>query len=109
MRRFGAGIAISVLLVTSACGGGSRPSQGELSKALQKGATSKVLGGSGITVSKKAADCIAKLLVDSKVSNRALQAIVDGSKTYRPSKADTVAATQVAPKIVKCLPAGLGN
>ncbi|RNL79501.1 hypothetical protein [Nocardioides marmorisolisilvae] len=108
MRRFGAALAISVLLVTSACGGGgSRPSQDEVSQALQKGGDNSILGDSGSKVSKKAADCVAKVLVDSRISDRALQAIVDGKRNYSPSKADQTAAVGVANKIVKCLPAGL--
>jgi hypothetical protein len=108
MRKYGAALVLGVLLVTSACSSGSRASEGEVSHALQKGGTKGgILGDSGADVTKKAADCIAKVLVASDISNRALQAIVDGSKTYKPTQADTLAATKVAPKIVKCLPSGL--
>jgi len=110
MRKFGAALAISVLLVTSACGGGgSRPSESEVSKALQKGGDGSILGDDASKVSKKAADCVAKILVDSKISDRALKAIVDGNKTYQPSKADTAAGVAVSSKIVKCISGGLGN
>ena len=108
MRRFGAALAVSVLLATSACGGGgSRPSQDELSQALQKGGDGSILGNGDTKVSKKAADCVAKVLEDSRISDRALKAIVDGTKSFSPSKADQTAAVGVANKIVKCLPAGL--
>ena len=108
VRKFGAALALGVLLATSACGGGgSRPSQDELSKALQKGGDHSVLGATGTNVSKKSADCIAKVLVDSRISDRALKAIVDGTKSYSPSRADQTAAVGIASKIVKCLPAGL--
>jgi hypothetical protein len=108
MRRFGAALAVGLLMATSACGGGdSRPSQDEISKALQKGGDSSVLGGTGAEVSKKSADCIAKVLEDSRISDRALRSIVDGTKSYTPSKADQAAAVGVAGKIVTCLPAGL--
>ncbi|MFL6158160.1 MAG: hypothetical protein ACJ72D_18870 [Marmoricola sp.] len=107
MRKISAAVALGVLLATSACGGGSsRPTQDELSKALQKGGTS-VLGDSGTKVSRKSADCVAKVLEDSRISDRALRAIVEGRKTYSPSRADQSAAIGVASKIVKCLPAGL--
>ena len=111
MRKFGAALAISALLVTSACGGGggSRPSESELSKALQKGSEGSVLGNGAGKVSKKAADCVAKVLVDSRISDKALKAIVDGDKTYQPSKADTSAGVAVSSKIVKCISSGIGN
>lgn len=110
MRRIGAAIALSVLLVTSACGSGdSRPSQDDLSKALRSGGDNSVLGKASSDVSKKAADCIAKVLVDSNISDRALKAIIESRKDYLPSKRDQAAAVAVSSKIVKCLPAGLGN
>ena len=109
MRKFGAALAISALLVTSGCGGsGSRPSEDELSKALRKGGDSAILPGD-VKVSKKAADCVAKALVDSRISDRALKAIVEGNKNYQPTKADTNASIAVGPKILKCLPEGFGN
>jgi hypothetical protein len=108
IRTLGAALVTGVLLATTACGGsGTRPSAGELSKALQKGGSSLV--GSDTTGNKKAADCLAKVLVESRISDRALKAIVEGNKTYQPSKADLSAGIAIRTKIVKCLPAGLGN
>src|SRR5690242_18943228 len=108
MRRFDAELTVSVLLAISACGGGgSRPYQDELSHALQKSGEGSILGYGDTKVSKKAADCVAKVLEESRISDRALKAIVDGRKSYSPSKADQTAAVGVANKIVKCLPAGL--
>jgi hypothetical protein len=111
LRGLGAALTLTLglLLVTSACSGTSRPSQSDVSQALQKGADNSVLGSRASTVSKKAADCIAKVLVGSNISDRALQAIVDGTKNYRPTKQDEAAAVGISSKIVKCLPAGLGN
>lgn len=108
MRECGAAVAISLLLATSACGGGGdRPSQGDLSQALRKGGQSSILGPDADKVSKQGADCIARVLERSKISDRALKAIVDGDKTYRASQSDVAAATAVKDKIVACLPAGL--
>jgi hypothetical protein len=107
-RRFGAALATCALVVTSACGGGSsRPSADELSKALRKGGQDSVLGADAGKVSKKGADCIARVLVDSRISDRALQAILDANASYLPSKADAAAAAGLRAKIVNCLPAGL--
>jgi hypothetical protein len=109
MQKLGVALVTGVLLVTTACSsGGTRPTQDELSTALQKGGGS-VPGIDSGKVSKKAADCVAKVLVGSRISDRALKAIIDGTKTYQPSTADQSAAIAVGSKIVKCLPAGLGN
>ena len=108
MREFGAAVAISVLLLASGCGGnGDRPSQDDLSQALRKGGQSSILGPDADKVSKPGADCIAKVLVHSKISDRALQAIADGDKTYRASQSDVRAAGALKDKIVACLPVGL--
>ncbi|MFL6023235.1 MAG: hypothetical protein ACJ72O_07840 [Marmoricola sp.] len=110
MRKFGAVVALSVLLATTACGGGgSRPSQDDLAQALTKGGKGSFLGEDGSKVSTKAADCIAKLLEESNISDRALKAIIEANKTYIPSRRDEIAAVALRTKIVKCLPAGLGN
>lgn len=107
MRKFGATLAISALLVTTACGGGgSRPSEKELSASLRKGGDESYLPGDA-KVSKEAADCVAKVLVESRISDRALKAIIERKKNYQPSKADTAASIAVSPKIVKCLPDSL--
>ena len=109
MREFGAAVAVGVLVVTSGCGGGggSRPSQDDLSRALRSGGQSSILGPDADKVSKQGADCLAKVLVGSKISDRALQAIVDGDRNYRASRADIAAATALKAKIVACLPAGI--
>lgn len=104
MRKFGAVLAMSVLLATAGCGGGSssRPSADEISKALRNGKDS-VLGSASSTLSKKAADCVGKAFVDSKLSDQSLQAIVKGDKAYKPSATDKSAITGLESKIVKCI------
>lgn len=108
MRECGAALVTGAVLAASACGGGgSRPSEAELSRALQKGAEGSILGEGASKVSKEAADCVAKVLVGSGISDRALTALVEGRKSYTPTKADTAAAVKVSSKVVACLPAGL--
>ena len=72
-----------------------------MSKAFQKG-----LGGSdtaGKKLTKKQADCAGKVFVESKISDEALNAIVDGKKDFKESKADDKALQAVTPKLVKCI------
>lgn len=110
MRAFGAALAVSVLLLVPGCGSSSdRPSQDEVSKALQKGGEGSILGSAGSKLSDKQADCIAKVLVDSKISDKGLQALVDGKKNYKASKQDASAATSVSSKMVKCVSTGLST
>ncbi|MCW2754326.1 MAG: hypothetical protein JWQ32_1737 [Marmoricola sp.] len=103
MRRFGAALAISMLLVTSGCGGSSssRPSADDISKALRKG--DSVLGAASSKLSKKSADCVGKVFVASKLSDKALQAIVAANKAYKPSTTDTAAINGLETKIVACI------
>ncbi len=108
MRRYGAALAISLLLVTSGCGSSSRPSADDISNALRKG-TDSVLGSASANLTKKAADCVGKVFVDSKLSDAALKAIVAGDKKYKPSASDTAAINGLATKIVACIsPGGAG-
>ncbi len=104
MRRFGAVLATGVLLAVAGCGGGSsdRPSADEVSAALQKTGEGAILPTT-TKIDEKQADCIAKLLVGSKLSDRALKALVKGDKTYSPSKADTSAAAAISSKLVSCV------
>ncbi|MCW2857322.1 MAG: hypothetical protein JWR52_2937 [Marmoricola sp.] len=102
MRRFGAALAISMLLVASGCGGSSsRPSADDISKALRKG--DSVLGAASSKLSKKSADCVGRVFVASKLSDKALEAIVSANKAYKPSTADTAAINGLETKIVACI------
>ncbi|MCW2786578.1 MAG: hypothetical protein JWP74_3095 [Marmoricola sp.] len=111
MRKFGAALAISVLLVTAGCGGSSggggssRPSASDISKALRQGGDRSVLGASASKLSKKSADCVGKALTDSKVSDKALKALVKGDKTFKPSTSDTKAITTIESAVIKCVSA----
>ena len=87
-------------LALSACGGGGggRPSTDEVSKAL----TSKnsVFGS---TIPKKSADCVAKALVDSKLSDKTVRAIADGNKDYKGTDADKKALSGLTTEFGKCV------
>lgn len=99
-KMLAAGFAVATLTLTSACGGdggGDRPSQSDIKKAI----TDKdgVFGGA---IPDNAADCVAKSLVDSKLSDKTLKAIVDGDKDYKGSDDDTKALQDVQGDLTKC-------
>ncbi|MDX6276851.1 MAG: hypothetical protein QOJ72_979 [Nocardioidaceae bacterium] len=85
---------VITLALAGGCGGGDRPSKGDLSKAIQKTDSS---------FSKKGADCAAKALLDSKISDKGLKAIADNDKKFKPSAADKKAQAKVSPALAKCL------
>jgi len=93
----------AALLVTalslSACGGGGddRPSKAEVKKSL----TSKdSIFGSAIPA--EAADCVAGILVDSDLSDKTLNALVEGDKDYKGSSSDTKALSSLTTKFADC-------
>ncbi len=99
VKKLGATVAVALLLATSACGG-SRPSADELSKAMQKGVkTDKQT----VKLTKKQADCAAKIFVKSDISDDALKAIAERDDKYKESKKDRDALTKVSPDLAKCV------
>jgi hypothetical protein len=111
MRKFGAALAMGLLLVaTSACGGdgdggggGDRPSADEVSAALTKGGEDGLLGSAASQIDDEAADCIAEALVESDISDKALKALIAGDKDFKPSAADQKAITPVTSEMMKCM------
>ena len=98
-KNLTAAVAIATLALAGACGGGSdRPSKDELAKAL-----SSKDNGLGATLTKKQADCAAGVIVDSKLSDKALKALQEGDKDFKPSKADTKAQAATVEDLGKCL------
>jgi len=95
MKRITGAVLIAALLsFTAACGGGGdRPSQAEVSKSLT--ADDSVLG----SIPEKQADCLAKLLVESDLSDKALNAMVEQDNDYKASKNDTETLTEVGTKL----------
>jgi hypothetical protein len=86
-------VALALTLTAACGGGGDRPSATEVSKAL-----SANNNATGTTLPQKQADCFAKLLVESKVSDKTLKALIAADKKYKGSKADEKALTGVATK-----------
>jgi hypothetical protein len=93
-----AALVVAALSLTSACGGGGdRPSKAEVKEAI----TSKD-SVFGTSIPEKAADCIAGALVDSDVSDKTLQAIVDSDKDYKGSDKDKDALNGLQSDLTKC-------
>ena len=95
-KTLSAAFIVAALALTSACGGGSdRPSKGELSDQIVKSSSG--------AITKKQADCAADAILDSKLSDEAIQAFADNKTDYKPSDADTKAGTDVATAIGTCV------
>lgn len=105
-KKLGASVAVALLLATSSCGGAGggddRPSANELSKAFQKGVKGSETNGQELKLTKKQADCAAKVFEKSKISDKALRAIIDGDKKFKESKKDDAALQKVVPDLQKC-------
>lgn len=86
-----AAITLPALVLLAACGGGGRPSTADLSKALNDhdNKVAAQFTEAFNSPSSDTLDCIAKVLHDSKVSDKSLKAIVDGDEDYKGSHADS--------------------
>ena len=71
----------------AACGGSDRPSQDEISEALASGDSAL-----GSAIPEEGADCFAKVIHESDLSNDAIQALVDGEDDFDASDEDKEAA-----------------
>jgi hypothetical protein len=90
---------VAALAVTSACGGGGdeRPTKAEIKTAI----TSED-GVFGSAIPDEAADCVAGALVDSDVSDKTLNAIVEKDEDYKGTDKDKDALTGLQADIQKC-------
>ena len=97
-KTLSAAIVAAALTLTAACGGGGgdRPTTDEISKALT-GKNSVF----GTAVPKKTADCIAKVFEESELSDKTLNAIVEGKKDYE-NKDDEKKLTGLSKDLTKC-------
>lgn len=98
LRKPGATVAVALLLATSACSG-SRPSESDLSSALQKGVKTS---DQKLKLTKQQADCAAKLFEKSGLSDKSLQAIADRNSDYKEAAADKKALEKLLPRLQKC-------
>ena len=96
-KTLSAAFVVAALTLTSACGGGGgdRPSADDVAAQLKKSA------GSAIT--DKQADCAAKAIVDSDLSDAAVKAVAENDTKYKPTDQDTKAQGEVSKEIGKCI------
>ena len=105
VRNLGTALLATAVLVTAACGGpadSNRPSVTQISRALRAGGDGSLVPTS-VTLTTKAADCVARALAYSKVSDRALKALVDRDKTFQPSAADEAALKSLDQQLISCV------
>jgi hypothetical protein len=99
--------AAALLLAATGCGGGGdgggRPSADEISSALRSPDAEGILGDLGGKLDKDTADCLGEKFHDSKISDKALRALVRKDKDYEGSKADQQAAAALIPQIGECV------
>lgn len=91
MRKSAASAILALALVLSACGGGGRPSEGDIAEALK---SDPDLNSSG-DIPDEQIECVAEALHDSDVSDEVLQAMVDGDEDYTPSGDDQAELSRV--------------
>jgi hypothetical protein len=99
-----AAVGAALLVTTAGCGGAGRPSPDEISASLQHEART---GNDALvkdSIDQNAADCMARVLYRSDLSDAALRAVVDGRKNFDASTADQKAMRKVAPDFVNCIP-----
>lgn len=104
-KTLSAAFVVAALALTSACGGGGddRPSKSEVKTAITS--DDSVFGTS---IPEASADCVADVLVDSDVSDKTLQAIVDSDENYKGSKDDEKALTSLTADFAKCVTPAAG-
>ena len=96
-KTLSAAFVVAALTLTSACGGGGgdRPSADDVASQLKKSANG--------AITDKQADCAAKAIVDSKLSDEAVKAVAENDTKYKPTDQDTKAQGEVSKEIGKCI------
>lgn len=98
-KTLSAAFIVAALALTSACGGGDdRPTKAEVKTAITS--EDSVFGTS---IPEESADCVAGVLVDSDVSDKTLNAIVESDEDYKGSKDDEKALTSLTTEFAKCV------
>jgi hypothetical protein len=97
-KTMSAAFLVAAMALTSACGGGGdRPSKDEVNTAI-----AKKDGPFGGAIPKGSEDCIATALVDSDISDKTLNALVENDTDYKSPKSDEKALTGLQKDITEC-------
>jgi hypothetical protein len=95
-KTLSAAFVVAALTLTSACGGGGdRPSQDKIAAQLKKSTNGALTG--------KQADCAAKAIVDSDLSDEAVKAVAENDTKYKPNDQDKKAQGDISKEIGKCI------
>jgi hypothetical protein len=90
------GMALAAsLLAAAGCGSDPRPSAEEVARSIKD--ASSVFGD---LVPPEIADCLARILVESDLSDGTLNAVVDGDADYKGSKDDEDVLSELTPSFV---------
>lgn len=107
MRGTGAALAFGVLLTVSGCGGEASPAPTAVSARPSVDAIVAALLEVGddaeTSYTPQEADCIARILVASDLSDDALQGVAEGVPGFEQSEADKSAYRKLVPEISGCL------
>lgn len=108
LRKIAAAIAVPAALTfaLTACGGEAghgRPSADDLVKALTTGKAAKSVGLSD--ADPKVIKCIAQKFEDSKLSDDALRAIVNGDEDFKGKGGDKAALSDIESQMSDCVTA----
>lgn len=99
-------VLLAITLPLSACGekdsAAGRPTVDQINSALTDGPFGDELGLKDAGVPDRVFTCIAQKIEDSKLSDAALQALVDGDKGYQPSDTDQNAISGLQSQILTC-------
>lgn len=99
MKRMVAATAV-LAVALSACGGGGRPSTGEIEDALSS--EDNALGELTSEASDEVITCMAEVLHDSDLSDEALQALVDNDEDASAEEGDDEAMVDVQEDLAAC-------
>jgi len=108
LRRVAAALAVpaALALTLSACGGdggSSRPSADTIASSLEGGDAAKLLDIDKGDISDSAANCLAKKLHDSDLSNATLNALVKGDEDYNASDSEEDKLKSVFTDAMSCM------
>jgi len=95
-KLIAAAIVGGSVLLTAGCG---RPSTDDIQKAIAKASN---VAGIPTSLTSEQYKCIATAIHDSKLSDDALKALVDGKSTFKASDGDDAAMEALGEKISAC-------
>lgn len=100
-RRFGLVVAGAALLVAAGCGS-DRPSVQDMAESLKSGDAGRSFGIDDGLLNDTQYECIAKAIVDSKLSDASVEALLRADKAYKISQEESRKMSAVGEVIKGC-------